>query len=593
MKIKNKLLISFGILMIAVLFLGFFGSFFTLKLKNDAESILNNNGLSLRYMNNFQKEVDVIAEKLHTSTDFSGVDLNLRRLEKLLEKQKNNLTETGEKQLTQNLEIQLQNLATTLQNPSVEKASPIVQNLRKTANEIYKINERKIFSKNEKVLSNAFYAFRFMLVLSLLAGILVVIFTYRMPIYLTKPFTKFNQAIDQISRGVYDIDLYVNRKDEFGDLAASFKLMGTRLKEFEQSNYSKILSEKKRLDTIIDQLSEAVLGLDENKHVLFANKKMLSLLNMDNKEMEGAFAPGIAKHNNLMESLIQEIMVGTDSGDYEDILPLKITTSNKEKLFSKKIEDITLSPTGQERKILVGHVIILSDVTDFADRDKAKTHFIATLSHELKTPVSAIQMSTKLLKNKKSGQLSDNQKEFVTTIEDNVARIGRTINEILDLSKIESGNIDVIFSEENVEGLIEKAIEGVQLFLNDKNLAIKKIAHTDLPQIKVDAHKTVWILNNFLTNSIRYAPIGSVIEIKAEIAESNVKISVSDQGQGIAFQNQRKIFHKFTRLSKSESTGTGLGLAISKEFIEAMGGTIGLFSIEGQGATFWIECLEA
>lgn len=592
MKIKTKLLFSFGILMTVVLLLGFLGSYFTLTLRNDAATILKNNSLSLRYMHKAHKELDELSKKIETGK-ITHLETNLQELEQLLKKEKTNLTEPGERQLAQNLETELNNLENALKSPSLENAIPYIYKSKEIISNIYELNESRIFEKNEKVIANATNVFWFMFILSISIGILAVVFTYKMPVYLTRPFQKFKYAIDQISRGVYAIDLQVNRKDEFGDLANSFKLMATRLKEFEQSNYSKILFEKKRLDTIIDQLSEAVLGLDENKHVLFANKKMLSLLNMDNKEMEGAFASDIAKHNKLMENLIREIMVGTDSGSYEGLSPVAITMVNKEQLFSKKIVDVTLSPTGQERKLLAGHVIILSDVTDFVDREKAKTHFIATLSHELKTPVAAIEMSVKLLHNIKSGELTKNQNELIRTIENNNLRIQRSINEVLDMSKIESGNIDVILSEEDVENLVGKAIDGVRLFLNDKNLTINKSIQPYLPKIKVDAHKTVWILNNFLTNAIRYAPINSVIEIKVETEESGVKISVTDSGPGIAHQHQRKIFQKFTRLVQSDTSGTGLGLPISKEFIEAMGGEIGVISKEGQGATFWIECLGA
>ena len=185
--------------------------------------------------------------------------------------------------------------------------------------------------------------------------------------------------------------------------------------------------------------------------------------------------------------------------------------------------------------------------------------------------------------------MNEEQLNLLQTIDNNNERIKRTINEILDISKIESGTIDVYKEPYDTENLIDTAIDGVALFVKDKDLKIKKDIKGLHSLINVDAHKLVWILNNFLTNAIRYAPLGSDIKVSAEMNNGYVKISVADRGKGIEFKDQQKLFKKFTQLERRKE-GTGLGLAISKEFIEAMGGKIGLKSEVGTGSEFWVEC---
>jgi len=231
----------------------------------------------------------------------------------------------------------------------------------------------------------------------------------------------------------------------------------------------------------------------------------------------------------------------------------------------------------------------MDDVTDFIQKDVRKTQFMATLSHELKTPVAAIEMSTDLLASLKVGQLNEEQKGYVDKINEQASRIRRMVNEILDLSKIESGTIDFEMEPIGVGILVTEAIQTVQPFLKYGNIHIEKQVAENLPSIKVDSHKVLWTLNNFLTNAIRYTPKEGTIGVSAFVRNGMVHIEVSDNGPGINAKDQQRIFEKYVRLNKSEKGGTGLGLAISKEFIKAMGGEIGVRSKENEGATFWIR----
>jgi len=600
MKVKHKLLIALIFLFGVIILLGTTGIYYLRWLADDSAAIMKDNNRTLTYMRKIESNIDQILylklERKQVSKE-PELDRLISEIEELKKKQGLNVTEPGEKELTEKLNVQLARFYGLLDSRKTPvpgdlnmELFTLTKGIKELTGAIYLINEQTMLHKNEQANQTAENTIMYMAIFGSASILIGFVFIIGLPGYIAKPLSLFNQSIKEVARGNYQVKIPEESRNEYGELAASFNKMAAKLDEYEHSNLAKLLKEQKRLNALIDQLDEAVLGLDEHKDIIFVNKKCLSLLNMEKSELIGKYAPDVATNNQLMNSMIKELMIGFMKGEEKTYKAIKVIDGKRERLFSKNIIDVNYQPTGENREVSFGFVVILTDITDFAEKDKAKTHFIATLSHELKTPVSAIQMGTDLLKNSKSGGLQVRQLELVETIESNTARIGRIIREILDLSKIESGTIDVNATEEYPQELIEKAVEGVEMFLKEKDLKIAMDIPIILPQIKVDPHKTVWVLNNFLTNAIRYAPSGSEIWVSGVLVGGRVRISVSDEGPGIAEEDQVKIFQKFTKLKKSEASGTGLGLAISKEFIQAMGGKIGVESKLGEGASFWIEC---
>ncbi|MBC9798641.1 sensor histidine kinase, partial [Sinomicrobium weinanense] len=485
MKFKTKLLLSFGFLFIIILLLGLVGSFYVKKLGDEASTILKDNNRTLQYMERINTEVGAIEKIL--VFDLSGpVDAHLSALDAQLKLQQNNITETGEAGLTRKLESSINDFIATLNSSSKKESLEYTFQIREITSEIYAINQENLLKSNERVNHISGQVFVSMVTISFATLVIGLFFTFGMPAYLTRSIKIFDKAIDKVSRGIYDVNVPLNRKDEFGHLAASFNLMAVKLREFERSNYARILFEKNRLDTIINQLSEAIVGLDQDKNILFVNQRALSLLGVKQEEVQGKYAPDIAIHNELMQNLIRELMLGGHA-EGKVLPPVKVTEGRSERLFSKDVIDITTTPKGQEeRNVLIGHVIILTDITEFADKDKAKTRFMATLSHELKTPVAAIDMGVGLLQNEKTGTLNGEQREWIATIMQNNDRIKRTINEILDLSKIESGSIDVLSSKTKVGYLMDSAIMGIQPFIKEKELRVKNLSAIDKQEVLAD-----------------------------------------------------------------------------------------------------------
>ena len=260
---------------------------------------------------------------------------------------------------------------------------------------------------------------------------------------------------------------------------------------------------------------------------------------------------------------------------------LKIFADNKESYFNKDVLNVI------DNEIVIGKVIVLRNITPFHELNEAKTNFIATVSHELKTPISSIKMSAKLLTDSRVGHLNTEQQDLIRSITDDSDRLLKITGELLNMSQVETGNLQLKLQQANPAEIIEQAIQAIQFQAQQKNMVISKNMQQTLPFILADTEKTSWVLINFLTNAIKYSGESSTIEVAAYPNDQAVVFSVTDHGKGIDEKYLPKIFDRYFKVpGTQERTGTGLGLSISKEFIEAQNGHIWATSNIGEGSRF-------
>jgi PAS domain S-box-containing protein len=593
MKIKHQILLALLLMLVLLVGLGGVGSYYIHILSRNSGEIIKDNYRTLQYVHEMDNSLDAIQFSLNEKEPPSPLPADeILSFKENLRLQAANVTESGERELTNELLTESHNLIALLEKGEAEQARILIHQIKQNLNRLYSLNEDAVLKRNSEVQSSSEKVLIYMITIGAGTIILALMVIFSFPSLIIKPIQRFNESIKKVAKGDYEATISMQRKDEFGEMAYSFNKMVGKLKEYEESSYSKILAERNRLNAVINQMSEGIVGLDIAKRIIFANKKALKLLNLKRDELMGKYAPDVAVHNELLNSLISDLMMPGREWEERKFKPVSITEDRKEKLFSKDIIDVLVTPIGEEKPILSGHVILLTDVTEFSEKEKAKTAFMSTLSHELKTPVAAIEMGTDLLRNAKLGGLNREQQEWLQTIDENNQRIKQTINQVLDISKIERGLIELNRTFENPEFTIEKAVKAVEPFAKEKELKIEVRLDRPLPDILVDTHKITWVLNNILINAIRYTPLQGTISVKAVGKNTHrVRISVKDEGPGISRQQQELIFEPFKRVSGDKTDGLGLGLAISKEFVEAMGGQIGIISKEGEGAEFWVELL--
>ncbi|WP_026995279.1 sensor histidine kinase [Flectobacillus major] len=553
MKIKAKLRLGLFFLFAVIVMLGGMGTYYLEQLKQDSAVILKDNNESLSYVEAMQESIDL--------QPFNAE--NLGNFEAALKQQENNITEVDEQAATQAIRA---NFDTFKLKPD----SVHLQKIRTALFKVAEINRQALIRKSDMAQQTAEKAASYLKIITIICLLLSFTFIINFPAYIASPINQLTKGIREIANKNYEQRIHFSSNDEFGELAAAFNTMAQKLDEYEHSNLAKILFEKSRTEAIINNLNDAVIGLDEKHNILFANAVALNILHIKPQDLIGKYAPDIALYNDLFRLLLNDI---------NPEKTLKIYADERESYFSKEVLDV------KSNEKVLGRVILLKNITRFHDLDEAKTNFIATISHELKTPISSIKMSLKLLENKKIGTLNPEQIQLLDTIKSDSQRLLNITGELLDLTQVESGKIALSFEAVQPSAIIDYATSAVQFQAQQRQIEIEIHLSDHLPLVQADAEKSAWVLVNLLTNAIRYSSEHSKIIIAAQRQTNTVVFSVKDFGKGIEEKYLQKIFEKYFQAPDSQN-GTGLGLAIARQFIEAQNGQIWVESTIGQGANF-------
>jgi two-component system, NtrC family, sensor histidine kinase KinB len=556
-KLKTKVALG-GIFLFALLILvGAVSFFYFNRITAEAKDIVKDNYETLNYSRDMLIELD----QFNSSDSVTAV----KNFDQNLQLQENNITESGEKELTESLR---KNFTELKQKKSADSFRSLI---RKDISSIMQLNLQAINKKNQAARASAEKAKTIITLILTICTLLGLTFIFNFPSLVASPIAKLTEGIKAIANKNYSERIHLNRKDEFGQLANAFNSMAEKLNEYEHSNLSKILFEKQRAETVINSLKDASIGVDNKGTILFANQQALQLINLQELEMVGQQQEAVQKKNDLFRFLIQE----------QNTIPFKIVVDGKENYFTKEIVDIT------QREEKIGSVIVLKNITSFKELDVAKTNFIATVSHELKTPLASSDFSLKLLEDSRIGQLTGEQRELVQHLKNDNQRMLKILSELLNMSQVEAGKIQLNMQYVSPYPIVETSIEAVNSAAREKNIVIEKKLEENLPNIKTDADKISWVLNNFLTNAIRYSPSDSVIIVSVQKNKNDVSFAVTDKGSGIDESYINRIFERYFQIpGRSDKKGSGIGLAICKEFIEAMGGKIAVQSNYGEGSTF-------
>jgi NtrC-family two-component system sensor histidine kinase KinB len=554
LSVKSK--IQFGTLFLFLLLIvtSGLGIYFTTTLKHEAEAVLQDNYESISYCHSMQLQMD--------SFNYS-YEKSYQQFEDALKHQERNVTEPGEFEATQSLRKYFDCL---------KMSDTSKQNLLNIQNEIQiilKLNMNAIQHKNDKAKRTAESSVSIIITLAVLVFMIGLTFSVNFPSILTKPINELSNAIEEISNKNYAHRIHIDNKDEFGLLADAFNVMAQRLEYFESSNLNKLMFEKSRAEAVINSLKDASIGIDKSNLILFANFQAVQLLGLKSEEVVGKTVEELSKKNDLFSFLAKN----------ESSAPFKIVVSNRENYFIKEVIEVTQGEGNSK-------VIVLRNITSFKELDVAKTNFIATISHELKTPLAAADFSLKLLEDERVGTLSDDQRELIQNLKQDNQRVLKILSELLNMSQVEAGRIELDVQSVNPYLIIDHAIETVAASAKERKIEIKTILDKDLPLIRADAEKSTWVLNNFLTNAIKYSTEGGVINVIAKKENGNLLLSVEDHGPGIAQEYLSRLFERYFQVPGSKAKGTGLGLGISKEFIEAQKGEIWVKSEIGKGSVF-------
>jgi len=556
LSIKSKLSLGFAFLFVVILLIGGIGAFSIQQIGVESKEILKDNYESMTFCKSMMQALDDM-EKGQSEAQF--------RFETNLSAQEKNITEPGEKEMTEGVRTYFEQAKNHF-SPNAEA------NIRQRLYRIIDVNMLAIVRKNNLAQHTINTVLLYLGLIGSICFLVLFTFILNFPGYIANPIKELTASIKEIANQNYSERLHFKSSDEFGELAEAFNAMAQKLDSYENSNMAKLMFEKKRIETIINNMKDPIIGFNEKQIILFVNTEASKILGIPEHDLIGKYAPDVAIQNDLMRTLLMQ---------NEHAKPLKIFADSKESYFNRE----TLVVAGKNEQdglpVKLGTVIILK-------LDLAKTNFIATISHELKTPIASIKLSSKLLEDVRIGKLNEEQKELIENINDETERLLRITGELLDIAQVETGKIHLNFQKVKPEEIVSYAVDSLHFQAKQKGISLEVVPATDpFPDILADLEKTAWILVNLLSNAIRYSPENGKIIVSLNKMEKMLEFSVRDFGQGIEAKYQDKVFDKFFRIPGSNTSGTGLGLAIAKEFIAAQGGEIGFESEFGKGSRFF------
>ena len=571
MKIKTKITLGVGLLFILILLLGLVGGIYINALKADTENILVANYNTLDYARKMLVEMDLSNEK------------SLENFEENLVAQEHTITEIGELEVTQ----QLRAFFNTFKlNPADSLLKP---RMRKEIYKLMEMNMHAIQRKSEHAQETAEFATFWIAATATLCFLIAFTLLINLPSNIADPINELTNSIKQIADKKYSERVHFETHNEYGDLARSFNIMAEKLQEYNNSNLSKLMMEKKRIETLVNNMHDPVLGLDEQMNLIFVNEEATQIIGLKQPDLIGKPAKELALQNDLIRALVQDIGQPEQESKTKKTNPIKIYADGKESYFEKQNLQISITPTAEKDKVVIGHVIILRNITEYKELDFAKTNFIATLSHEFKTPIASIKLSLQLLENEQIGSLNAEQKQLVEGIQEDATRLLNITGELLNISQVESGNMQLSILPAAPLEMLQYALNATKVQAEQKKIKFELHYPENLPEVLADHEKTSWVLTNLIANAIQYSHENDTIHVSIVPQNDQLQFLIKDTGTGIAPQYKNKIFDRYFRAPGARKEGTGLGLAISKEFIEAQGGTIAVESTLGVGSTFCVS----
>lgn len=597
--LKSKIVAGFGLLFLLILLTGLSGIYFINRLANEAKGTIVDNYHSVGYCMSMFDALDRIAgteARVTNSEKGPGAGQIVNALDDFRQgftKEKQNITEENEAALVQHLERELQSMVKALDRLNQKGGDAEERDFRAAAlqtrnvvSAIYDLNMEAITRKNEKLVSTATEVTLWKITAVASSVVLALLFMIAFPGKIIKPLVELTAKIRLIIEGKYHQRIDITTNDEIGKLATAFNEMAEKLEEYEAQHYDRLIFEKRRIEALVESMEDGVFFVDDSGKVALVNSSMTRLTGMQRDEITGKSLDELAGRNNLIGLLKGRVAAG-DQKDDEPGIPLRVVIDGEELFFNARVEHLVNYSSYFRKEVFTGTLIIMQDVTRYQKRDAAKTNLLATVSHEFKTPLSSINLCLKMLDDKRTGSLNDDQKELLKTLRGQSNRLSRVIKELLEFSQIETGNIRLNIGKINPTDILEISVTALMFNASEKEIEMVTRIEESYPVVLGDIEKSVFVFVNLLNNAIRYTPSRGQIVMSIVKDGDFVRFNVEDRGPGISPENIEKLFKRFSQIEQRSGKGWGLGLAIAKDFVTAQGGNIGVASEPGKGSEFW------
>jgi signal transduction histidine kinase len=599
--LRSRLLLTLLPIWALVAVIGTAGMFLLLQLGGRIGVILHENYDSVLYMERLHDAL----ERIDSSFQFalSGrpdkaraqYDAQWPLFEKYLKKEQANITLPGENELVERLttlaadyrkkgdafyrldDVKARGVAYFGDDAGGEGLNHLFESISATATDILRLNQDNMMQASTDAKSTATRSVWWFGGGFALAAALAALLAWQTLRTLLDPIRALRGAAQGIAAGNLDQVLPTASGDELGELSQAFNTMARKLRELQQSQVSRLLRAQQTSQATIDSFPDPVLVVDSVGNVEMANPAARALLGIGASSaiswtppdsLRQPLADALHGQTNYLPEGFDHILRLGNNGEDRALLPRILT-----------IRD----PRGD----LLGAAVLLQDVTGLRILDEMKSNLVATVSHELKTPLTSLRLAVHLLLEEACGPLTPKQTELLLDARENSERLLRIVENLLNLARFEQGRRQLEFEPEQPGELLRSAVDLVRTRAHDKGIDLVVEPSDGLPAVPVDRVRIQTALGNLIDNALEHTDRGGHVTLRAEANGAGVVLTISDTGHGIPPEALPHVFEKFFRVpGRSRRDGTGLGLAIVQEIVTAHGGTIECTSPPGEGTTF-------
>jgi signal transduction histidine kinase len=606
MTLRQRIVLALAPLVCLLALIGATAIFLLRHVGNRIEDILRENYVSIKAM----IDLNDALERIDSSFQFAmqdkeeakqEYDANWAEYEKQLRLEENNITEEGEAELVE----QLRALTTQYRKEgdrffarNVEHAVrakmyfgsrgrigllELFRDIKKVSADIRKLNQSSMERASAKAKQTASVSEIGLGIGLIVTAALAALFIWGTTRSILRPIQAVTQSAIAIGAGNFNQAVPVISQDEIGHLAEAFNLMTRQLRSYRESHSARLLRVQRTSQATIDSFPDPVLVVDPTGCVEMANPAAHHLLGVapppPGQPPTSAWIPPSALRQPLEDALQKHRPFLTKAFDQT----VTFRYNGEDRAYLPQILPIK-DPFG----ITLGAAVVLSDVTRFRLLDQMKSNLVATVSHELKTPLTSVRLVLHLLLEETVGPLTPKQTELLVDARDNAERLLNTIEHLLALARLEEGRESLQLQAEAPQSLLEAAADAARPRAEAKHTELTVEDASSLPPIAADPVRLAHALNNLLDNALTYTDEGGSITLSARaLDERSVRLSVTDTGVGIPVKCLPHVFDKFFRVpDQSRGHGSGLGLAIVREIVLAHGGQVSCESEVGRGTTF-------
>ena len=603
MNLRTKLLLAQAPLILALALVCIFSVVIISSLGSYSQTILKDNYRSVLAAQRMQEAIERLEdtgpllllaalrnEEAQRATEFR------QQFENELKVQEGNITEPGEQDVTRRLRALWMNYQEKFDrlkettDPEATKQfyftelEPTFREIKTAAETILATNQDAMVRKSETVRRTAERMIALTIAAAAGALLLGLFLSISLTRRLLRPLALLSQTTRRIGEGDFTVRAPAQGDDELAQLARDFNAMASHLDEYRRSSLGELLQVQQASQAAIDSLPDPVVVFGVEGDIRNVNGAAETLLGL---ALEAGTTDPLKNVDPAVRTALERLRTHVLGGKgpyipkgFEEAV--RVSSAEGDRYLLPRA-----TPVYEPQRGIVGATVILQDVTRPRRFDELKNDLVATVAHEFRTPLTSLRMAIHLCLEQVVGPVTEKQADLLHAAREDCERLQAMVDDLLDLSRIEAGRVEMHPRSTSVAALVEAAAEAHQAAAEERDIQLRTTSPLLDGEVMADSERIALVFANLITNALRYTPRNGEVLIGAQQTNGSVRFEVTDTGVGIPQEYQSRLFEKFFRVPGAPVGGAGLGLSIAKEIVQGHGGDIGVKSKEGEGSTFW------